>query len=225
MKTHLSMARAVLILSLLTFPVVISQALAMPPGGHLSVSEVFVDNPTVPTTLLIHGDDFLHGPHVPVVTLGDYGPLNIVGEPTNNLIYALLPPSLSSGDYLLTVSTGQGQSQNADYDFTLSPVGIDNIGACGDSSAIQEIFPDGSVSCEQFMTPTSSGDITLKSTSGKIVIKAGASQITMQQDGTITIEGNNVNIKSNGNLNLSGAVVDINGSAMVDVDGGLIMLN
>ena len=52
---------------------------ATPPGGHLNITEVAVDNPNAPTRLMISGQDFLFGPGPLVVTLGDFGALAIVG--------------------------------------------------------------------------------------------------------------------------------------------------
>jgi hypothetical protein len=39
------------------------------------------------------------------------------------MIVASLPPGIMPGDYLLTVSTGNGQSQNDEYDLTIGAVG------------------------------------------------------------------------------------------------------
>ena len=97
---------------------------AAPPGGHLNISQVLVDDPNDPTSITIVGTDFLFGPDAPIVTLGEYvDPLDIVGDPTNEEIVALLPESIIAGDYLLTVATGTGQSQNDEYDLTIGAVG------------------------------------------------------------------------------------------------------
>jgi hypothetical protein len=79
---------------------------AAPPGGHLNITEVHVDDPDAPTHLIINGQDFLFGPGPLVVTLGNFGALSIVGTPTNTLITALLPANIPPGDYLLTVASG-----------------------------------------------------------------------------------------------------------------------
>ena len=98
--------------------------LAAPPGGHLNISQVLVNDPNDPTSITIVGTDFLFGPEAPTVTLGEYvDPLEIVGVPTNETIVALLPENIVAGDYLLTVTTGTGQSQNDEYDLTLGAVG------------------------------------------------------------------------------------------------------
>jgi hypothetical protein len=97
---------------------------AAPPGGHLNISQVLVDDPNDPTSITIVGTDFLFGPEAPTVTLGEYvDPLIIVGDPTNITIVALLPENIVAGDYLLTVATGTGQSQNDEYDLTIGAVG------------------------------------------------------------------------------------------------------
>jgi hypothetical protein len=97
---------------------------AAPPGGHLNISQVLVDDPNDPTSITIVGTDFLFGPDAPTVTLGEYvDPLVIVGVPTNETIVALLPENIVAGDYLLTVATGIGQAQNDEYDLTIGAVG------------------------------------------------------------------------------------------------------
>jgi hypothetical protein len=113
---------------LLSFAVLFSSlgmtVLAAPPGGHLNISQVLVDNPNDPTSITIVGTDFIFGPEAPTVTLGEYmDPLVIVGVPTNETIVALLPENIVAGDYLLTVATGTGQSQTDEYDLTIGAVG------------------------------------------------------------------------------------------------------
>ena len=113
---------------LLSFAALLSSlgltVLAAPPGGHLNISQVLVDDPNDPTSITIVGTDFLFGPEAPTVTLGEYvDPLEIVGVPTNDTIVASLPENLVAGDYLLTVATGTGQSQNDEYDLTIGAVG------------------------------------------------------------------------------------------------------
>lgn len=113
---------------LLSFAALLSSlgltASAAPPGGHLNISQVLVDDPNDPTSITIVGTDLLFGPDVPTVTLGEYvDPLVVVGVPTNETIVALLPENIIAGDYLLTVATGKGQSQNDEYDLTIGAVG------------------------------------------------------------------------------------------------------
>ena len=104
----------------------ISQALAAPPGGHLNITQVLVDNPNDPASIMISGEDFSFGPGPLVVTLGNAS-LTVVEvvdvTPTDTMIEALLPAGLPSGDYLLTVSMGSGESQNDEYDLTIGAAG------------------------------------------------------------------------------------------------------
>jgi microcystin-dependent protein len=90
------------------------------PGQHLNVEQVFIV-PGNPDTLLIMGNDFDFGKPL-AVELGDLGALVIVSA-TATQIVAELPDGLPYGDYLVTVSTGKGQSQNDEYDLTLGAVG------------------------------------------------------------------------------------------------------
>lgn len=70
---------------------------------------------------------------------------------------------------------------------------------------------------------TVKGDITIKSTTGKIVIEAanqielktGASTISMKKDGTIEIKGKNIGIKADSS-------VGVKGNASVDIAGGMV---
>lgn len=104
--------------------VVFVQAQAAPPGGHLNVVQVFVDDPNDPTTITIVGEDLLFGNGPLTVTLGEYvAPLTIVGTPTDTEIVATLPVNIDDGDYLLIVANGEGQSQNDEYDLTIGAVG------------------------------------------------------------------------------------------------------
>jgi hypothetical protein len=61
-------------------------ALAAPPGKHLNITEVHVDNPNNPTQLMIMGTDLLCGPGPLVVTLGEFGALTVLPSPTNLMI-------------------------------------------------------------------------------------------------------------------------------------------
>lgn len=91
-----------------------------PPGGRLNITEVFVDAPA-DGQITIMGENFLFG-GTPDVTLGDFGSLTIVAAPTDNQIVANLPAAIPAGDYLLTVSTGTGQTENDEYDLTIAAV-------------------------------------------------------------------------------------------------------
>ncbi len=104
------------------FPPVLA-AQVVPLGAHLDVTQVFVDDPNNPTSIMIIGVDFDFGSGPLSVTLGDFGALTITGTPSATLIDADLPALISDGDYLLTVSMGIGQNQNDDYDLTIGAVG------------------------------------------------------------------------------------------------------
>jgi hypothetical protein len=103
--------------------VLLSQSFAAQPGGHLNITQVLVDDPNNPTSLMIIGEQFDFGPGPLVVTLGEFGPLTIIGTPTGTLIEASLPDLIFEGDHLLTVSNGGGQSEDDEYDLTLGAVG------------------------------------------------------------------------------------------------------
>ena len=96
------------------------------PGDHLLIKEVevVVDESTPQTTFTIKGQDFdFVNLSDLVVTLGDLGPLTIPGTPTDVEIIATYPGALTSGEYLLSVSTGSGQSRHDEYDLTIGAVG------------------------------------------------------------------------------------------------------
>jgi microcystin-dependent protein len=92
---------------------------AAPPGGHLNVIQVFVDDPTDPTSITIVGTDLAFGAGPLTVTLGEYVDPLVITSATDTEIVAALPASIAEGDYLLTVSNGTGQSQNDEYDLTI----------------------------------------------------------------------------------------------------------
>jgi len=109
---------------LLLVLVIASQAWsAKPPGGHLNITEVEVDlSAGANGQITIMGEDLDFGGALDV-TLGDFGSLAIVGAPTPTMIVADLPAGIPEGDFLLTVSRGNGQSQNDEYDLTIGAVG------------------------------------------------------------------------------------------------------
>ncbi len=95
------------------------------PGGHLQITEVYLDCDIAVPTLQIYGNDLAFGGS-PVVTLGDFpDPLLIIEPATDQQIHAEAPPGLCdlSGDFLLTVATGTGQSKGAQYDLTVGASG------------------------------------------------------------------------------------------------------
>ena len=82
------------------------------PGGHLLIKEVDVVVGALDTTFTIRGQDFdfVNLSDI-VVSLGDYmDPLGIDPGATSILIVATLDEAILPGEYLLTVSTGSGQS-------------------------------------------------------------------------------------------------------------------
>jgi len=124
-------------------------ALAAPPegqqpGGHLRITEVLVDFNA--ETLAVTGEDFdfnniskLH------ITLGEFGDITAlcVNPPVPTASHIVcdffgvggLP---EDGDYLLTVATGNGQSQSDEYDLTIGAAG-----ARGEQGPKGEIGPIG----------------------------------------------------------------------------------
>lgn len=92
---------------------------AAPPGGHLNVIQVMVDDPLDPTSITIVGEDLDFGAGPLTVMLGEYVDPLVVTSATATEIIAQLPASITEGDYLLTVSNGTGQSQNDEYDLTI----------------------------------------------------------------------------------------------------------
>ncbi len=103
-----------------------------PPGGHLNITEVEVD--LTGSAITIRGEDFDFGPGLLSVTLGEFGSLNVTFDDAFEIV-AELPSSIDPGDYLLTVSRGNGQSQNDEYDLT---IGAD--GAGGTDPAALEFY-------------------------------------------------------------------------------------
>ena len=101
--------------------------------AQVTITQVFVDAP-LSNQVTINGSDFDNGPNL-VVTLGDIAlPLVIVDPPmpTANQIIANLPPGMPVGDFLLTVTTGNGPNRQATYDLTIAaagPAGVVPVGA------------------------------------------------------------------------------------------------
>lgn len=108
------------------------------PGNHLLIKEVevVVDENASETMFTIKGQDFdFVNLSDLVVTLGEFGPLTIYGAPTATNIVATYPVALTAGEYLLSVSTGSGQSKHDEYDLT--------IGAVGPQGPQGEVGPQG----------------------------------------------------------------------------------
>ncbi len=111
------------------------QAFAAPPGGHLNIEEVAVTVGTPNTTLMINGSDFDFGGPLEV-TLAGVPALTVNLTSSTTITATVLTASYPAGDYLLTVSTGNGQSQNDEYDLTIGGVGLPGVdGADGADGA------------------------------------------------------------------------------------------
>ena len=128
------------VLSLLTL-ITIPSVFAAPPGGHLNISEVFVDCEN--GTIEIYGEDFNFDPGHLAVTIGKFGTFTNYIDQTDNYIKLQAPDGLCDepGDYLLTVSTEFGQSQNDEYDLTIGAVGPE--GPAGQAGADGAMGPQG----------------------------------------------------------------------------------
>ena len=98
----------------------VGQSAPKPPGQHLSITEVSVIFGP-PDIIVIKGEDFDFGSPLDVA-LGEFGSLFLTSASGTEII-ADLPVNIPDGDYLLTVSTGNGQSQNDEYDLTIGAVG------------------------------------------------------------------------------------------------------
>ncbi|MDA2920368.1 DUF1566 domain-containing protein [Desulfobacterota bacterium AH_259_B03_O07] len=114
-----------------------------PPGQHLNITEVIVDDQNNPTSIMILGEDFLFGSPLEV-TLGEFLGLLAIISASDTMIVASLPNPIGPGDYLLTVSTGNGQSQSDEYDLTIGAVGPEGpIGPAGADGAPGPAGADG----------------------------------------------------------------------------------
>lgn len=91
------------------------EANMLAPADHLNITEVLVD--LEGGTLIIKGWNF-NFVNLLEVTLGELGPLNIIGT-TDTEITANLPPGIIDGDYLLTVAKGDAPSQRDSYNLTI----------------------------------------------------------------------------------------------------------
>ncbi len=121
------------------------------PGGHLRIAEVLVDFDLESMTIVMEDLDF--GPGPVEVTFGDAGD---IGDISDLCIESLLtsPQTIdcdfstdglpADGDYLVTVSTGAGQSQSDEYDLTIGAVGPQgDKGAKGDTGETGATGLDG----------------------------------------------------------------------------------
>jgi len=120
-----SLVFGVFILSILVSGEVLSEKATQGPGDHVLITEVFLTDPfglvgTGVVTIMGSHLDFNLSGALPVVGFGDFNPLNVTSS-SSTIIVADLPAGLFPGDYLLTVSTGKGQSKNDEYDLTVPP--------------------------------------------------------------------------------------------------------
>ena len=109
-----------LLTTIVLFAFLLPQALAAPPGGHLNIEEVEVTIGAPNTTLEISGTDFDFGIPLEVTLAGV--PATITSSTSTTITATVLTASYPAGDYLLTVSTGNGQSQDDEYDLTIGAV-------------------------------------------------------------------------------------------------------
>ncbi|MEX2492743.1 MAG: IPT/TIG domain-containing protein [Nitrospirales bacterium] len=91
----------------------------------INITEVVadVDGTANTTTLTITGEGFSFGNNL-AVTLGEFDPPTIIGVATDTQVVVQWPSAITAGDYLLTVSTGNNQRQNDEYDLTIGGVGL-----------------------------------------------------------------------------------------------------
>lgn len=93
----------------------------MPIGENLTIEEVAVTVGEFYTTLKIMGVN-LDSAGQPEVNLAG-APAEFVSATSTEIIVTVLTISFPAGDYLLTVSTGVGQTQNDEYDLTIGAAG------------------------------------------------------------------------------------------------------
>jgi hypothetical protein len=140
------------------------------PGNHLVIERVDIDTPVI-GQLTITGDHFDFGNTLAVVLGSPPMALNIIST-TPTQIVADLPPGILTGDQLLTVSTGKGQSQNDEYDLTFGTMGPPGptgaTGAMGAPGATGAQGPPG--------VTDASGLVVYEGQSGLVSISNGSSQ-------------------------------------------------
>ena len=126
------------------------QPVPTPPGDHLNITEVEVNFDT--SMIVITGEHFSFG-NTLEVTLGEFGPLDIVGVPSDMEIMVDFPAGgLPAGEYLLTVSTGIGQSQNDEYDLTVVQAVVATVCPCEELSSSDGTTWNNSFVVEQCTT-------------------------------------------------------------------------
>ena len=119
-----SLISLVMVVGLMSFPLTVQavKPASTPPGNHLNITEVEVNFDT--SMIVSTGEHFSFG-NTLEVTLGEFGPLNIVTTSDTEIVVDFPAGGFLAGvkDYLLTVSTGTGQSQNDEYDLTIGANG------------------------------------------------------------------------------------------------------
>lgn len=141
----------------------------------------------------------------------------------------------SNGSLRLDVGAGPGVRVDADSVSVDTSVLQSRIrDACADGFSIRQINEDGSVVCEQFVRPSTPGNVTIESQGGNVVIVAGTSKVTVHPAGGVTIQSNgNLSVEARGTLSLSGNAVNITSSSAITIStpgllgltGGLVTLN
>ena len=110
-----------------------TSALALPPGGgqgpggHVKIQAILTDGDQIE----ILGQDLDFGPGPLEVTIGGF-PVDVATADATS-ITGTLPDVLAVGDYLLVVSNGNGQSQNDEYDLTITTSTVPVDCPCFDS--------------------------------------------------------------------------------------------
>jgi hypothetical protein len=172
----------------------------------INIINVFTDFNT--GLLTIAGQNF---PTNTVLTVELGGNSMSLTSVTPDTIVTALPPNFPDGDYLLTVNDGKSYDE---YDLTIKDTsGLQSqIDPCAAGYAIREILADGSVVCDSFLKATSSSTITIESTSGDVTIVAGATSVTVEPNGRVTIEGET--------LNLRGTDINMKASNQISMEAG-----
>lgn len=125
---------------------------AMNNTNAVTITEAFAD--VSMGEVEIYGNNFGSSP---TVSLGEFGLLNVT-LPTDTKVIATLPPGILPGDYLLTVSAGNGVSQTDKYNLTIGAVGPQ--GAQGATGAQGPTGPAGAKGATGAQGPTGPQGVT-----------------------------------------------------------------
>jgi len=92
---------------------------------QLKITEVFVSCDTDDQCIEISGKNLDYGRGPLTVVLGEYGKLDILGDPTEESILVEAPPGMfeTPGDFVLTVRNGWGFRQRDEWNLTIGAVG------------------------------------------------------------------------------------------------------